>query len=82
MAELRIKAMDDLKKLKGWTIEKAFKATDRVAAVAFVLSFPGAERKVMLILDAKVNMGRSGNVVIASEAIQIEVKDIIEEEEG
>ena len=80
MAALVINTLDDLRKLEGWTIKKAFKASDRPAAVAMVISHQAAENDVMIIFDAVVNMGRSGQVVIANENIKITVKDVIEPE--
>ena len=78
MAELELKSTDDLKKLKGWTVQRAFKAGDRVMAIALVLSHPAAEKKIMVIIDATVKMGRSGQVVVAQEKLEISVKDVIE----
>ena len=76
MAVLIINTMDDLKKLTGWTIKGAFKASDRAMAIAFVLSHPAAENDVMFIIDAAVKKKRE----LAKEAT--EAKEVIDFVQG
>ena len=80
MAEMSIKTVHDLKKLTGWTIKEAGKLPDVIAGIGMRLSHPAAERDIVINFIAGVKMGRAGNVVIASEDIQIKVSDVIDDE--
>ena len=87
MPELVIKNIEDLKKLSGWTIEKAGKVANATPActIGLLLSHPAAERKVLLKFWPTVTFGRAGNVVLCNESLKIEALDteeVIKEGEG
>ena len=87
MSELVIKNLEDLKKLSGWTIEKAGKVANATPActIGLLLSHPAAERKVVLKFWPTVTFGRAGNIMLVNESLKIEVLDtdeIIKEEES
>jgi len=76
MPELVFKDLNDLKKLAGWTIEKAGIIQKGVPPIlGIVISHPAAEKKVLLKLWPIVRLGRSGNVVTCSEDLSIQSND-------
>ena len=78
MPAFNFKSIEQLKvEIKGWTIQEVISASR--TQIVFRITHPLAEHPVALILDCEVTMGRSGNVVIATELLKISAKDILEE---
>lgn len=79
MSTLIIKTPADLNKLAGWTIEDAGLGKGNNPSIRFKISHPAAETKVILIIQADIHFGRSGNVMVADAILGCQTFDLVEE---
>jgi len=63
--------------LKGWTIRDVKQLSNN--GLALRLYHPAAEHDIALTIKATIEMGRSGNIVVANEGLLIHAEDIIAE---
>ncbi len=75
MGQLHIKNWEDLKELTGWTIKEAGRLPN-TPGIGLKLSHAAAEKDILVTFIATVKMGRSGNVVVATESLEMKVADI------
>ena len=77
MPELVIRDNRDLEKLKGWKIEGAgLKVEGAVPVIHLHISHLAAEHNVELSFVPSVNLGLSGNIVVADAGITVRPVDI------
>ena len=77
--ELIINKLEDLEKLKGWTIKEAsfsLAAGGVDPVISFKLEHPAAECPVLFAVKAFPTFGRSGNIALVNASFNLHTEDV------